>query len=469
MGNLSKPSSLLLFAYAWVCFVSTLYFTFATLPPTSPVLEGDSSEYVHLAHTFLRGAPYSLSVGEITYPDSFRTPGYSLFLAYVIGVFGSVDWVVPVQLFLFACTALMLFLLGEMFFSRRVGYLAYGLWLCNPVAYYTTVFVWSDYFFTFVLLCAVYTGVLAVQKRSSTIQTMFVFLSGALVGYSILVRPVAQFLPAVVLLCAGALMLYLCVKQVPVRRGMYLMVLWSVACVMVVTPWIVRNNQVFGVAGISSVSAYNVLFYNLSLHNIYLHGESVGQELIPKEVPLDDISRFRSYEFSELYEARVKEYLHEHWESYLVYHLIKTVPFFLTSSYMDLALYLSPASETTYRSVNFSKMLLDFDVSGFFTLLWDRITARDGYFFLFLANIAGWACLYALVTWVILRGLWNKGSPVSKLFLYGVVLLVGYFAVLTGPIAMPRYRLPVEPYLFLLASAGAVGLIEWRRGESVSD
>ncbi len=460
-----RPSSrilrLLLFAYALVCLIAIVFFYVADLPPTTPVLEADSSEYVHLAHTILQGAPYSLSVGESVYPDSFRTPGYPLFLAYVIGVFGSVDWVVPVQLLLFACTAIILFLLGELFFSRRVGYLAYGLWLFNPIVYYTTVFVWSDFFFTFLLLCAVYAGVTAAQKGRSETQTILVLLSGTLVGCAILVRPVAQFLPLVVLICAGILMFFLNFKlKTSVRRGIYLMSLWSMACMIIVTPWIVRNYQVFDVAGISSVSAYNVLFYNLSLHNIYLHGESVGQDLIPKEVPLDDISRFRSYEYADLYQERVKEYLNEHWQSYLLFHVIKMIPFFLASSYMDLALYISPESQTTYRSVNFSHMLLDLNVSGFLSMLWGRIAARDGFFFLFLTNIAGWGCIYLLAVWVVMRGFLSRQSPVFKLFLLGVVLLIGYVSVLTGPIAMPRYRLPIEPYLFLLASAGMVMLYD---------
>ncbi len=76
-------------------------------------------------------------------------------------------------------------------------------------------------------------------------------------------------------------------------------------------------------------------------------------------------------------------------------------------------------------------------------------------------------CMYALVTWVILRGLWSKQSTLFKLFLCGVVLLVGYFASLTGPVAVPRYRLPAEPYLFLLASAGIVLIVDWWRGGRV--
>ncbi len=65
---------------------------------------------------------------------------------------------------------------------------------------------------------------------------------------------------------------------------------------------------------------------------------------------------------------------------------------------------------------------------------------------------------------VILLGLWllallslavaRKRKELFKVLLFWIIIL--YFAVLTGPVAYSRYRLPATPFLFLLASYAIV-------------
>jgi 4-amino-4-deoxy-L-arabinose transferase-like glycosyltransferase len=455
---LTKYSALFLVAYAWISLVTVGIFSYSVVPDTTPVLAGDSSEYVVLAHALLEGRPYSLSVGEVLYPDSFRTPGYSLFLASLLYVFGTLDAVVPIQLLMFACTAWILFVLGERLFSTRVAYVVYGMWLCNPLAYFTTIFVWSDYFFTFVFLLTMYSAYSAVYAEG-TKRTLLTALCGLLMGYSILARPVAQFIPLLIAIAALVWIGYMRHKGASIRTPLRLFGVWAVACAVVVTPWVARNYQVFGVVGISSVSAYNVLFYNLTLHNLREQGPG-AVSLIPQGVDLADISRFRSYEYDPLYKHAVKEYLAEHWLSYGVYHGVKTIPFFLANSYMDLGMYFTREVETTYRSAEFSEMLLSFDVQGFATFFWGRVMARDGFFFLFIGNIFFWLLVYACMGYACVRALLQPKNYERLAVCAVSVILVLYFGVLTGPVATPRYRLPVEPYILLVASAGMVSLYD---------
>jgi hypothetical protein len=43
------------------------------------------------------------------------------------------------------------------------------------------------------------------------------------------------------------------------------------------------------------------------------------------------------------------------------------------------------------------------------------------------------------------------------------VLWVSFVLAVNGPVASPKYRLPVEPALCLLTGAGFVALRDWRR------
>jgi hypothetical protein len=53
-----------------------------------------------------------------------------------------------------------------------------------------------------------------------------------------------------------------------------------------------------------------------------------------------------------------------------------------------------------------------------------------------------------------------RGAPLSSLLLLG---WIGFILAANGPVASPKYRLPMEPALNLFTGAGFVALRDWRR------
>ncbi len=450
----------------WLSVVVPFIYTFGNMPSTIPVLPGDPGEYVVLGNAILNHEVYSLSEGNEKFFDSFRTPGYPVFIALVSDLFGSLDYVIVVQLLLYAASAVLIFSLGEILFDRKVAWLTTILWMINPSGIFHASFIWTDFFFTFVLLLSISTALWAYASKGYT--HILTIASGLLLGYAILVRPVAQFLPVMVFLILALLLLSKVTRCFVGKKGLLLIFLWFVSCVVVVSPWSVRNYVRFDTFEISSVSAFNLLYYNLTEHNAYEKGLPTPEQLIPESVPSYDKSLFRSFVYQELYTNIAKRYLQEHWFSYLKFHLVKTTAFFIAPSYTDLGLLFFPDIEKTYRSVSLSSIALHFDVKSLFSLVYSQVKVGDYSFVLYLANAVFWVYLFMFSTVTLVVSLLKKPRTMETFVILSFALLVLYFAVLTGPVAIARYRLPVEPYVLLTAVAGCTYLCRYLKSGRLS-
>ena len=107
--------------------------------------------------------------------------------------------------------------------------------------------------------------VLVWHIRTSSIP--FLILSGFLFGLSILCRPIATFLPL-------GIAIFLMWKFKPrfVRAGIFL-----VACYFTVSPWIVRNQLVFGKPFISSIGNINLLLHTAASVKAEAEGLSTAE------------------------------------------------------------------------------------------------------------------------------------------------------------------------------------------------
>src|SRR3990167_5581496 len=128
--------------------------------------DGDSYEYVSLAQTMISDGRFAMSPESV--PESFRTPGYPALLAAILLLTGSLAAIPIVQIVLAALSCGLIYLLGEHFFSSRVGLAA---------AVLTTSFISaSAVLFVFLLLCGTY----ALAARERGVRALL--LGGVLFG-----------------------------------------------------------------------------------------------------------------------------------------------------------------------------------------------------------------------------------------------------------------------------------------------
>ncbi|UCE60896.1 MAG: glycosyltransferase family 39 protein [Phycisphaerales bacterium] len=155
----------------------------------------DSGEYYQIARNLIEHRSFSQSEKAPLRPDTWRTPGYPLFLAGMMVVVGKspVGFIVVQQL-LSVLNVFLLFRIVLCHMTARRALLVAALFLFEPYhLYYSTWLMSATLFITVLLLVWI-----AWQRAGESRSWMSFALLGALSGMSVLVRPVGILIPFVV-------------------------------------------------------------------------------------------------------------------------------------------------------------------------------------------------------------------------------------------------------------------------------
>ena len=391
----------------------------------------DSHDYAWLARNLSNIGQFTRTGG----PELFRTPGYPLLLA---GVFkltgGSVRAAVGVGIALDVVLCLLVYLLGRELAGKRVGLLAAAIQAVSPVAVVASVRLLSSA--TFALL--VTAALLLLVRRLKGGRAWLAPVAGALAGLGCLVRPIG--LPFVII---GALALLSRPKQ------WYLAVAFAGAAAAVVGPWIARNYVRAGYPQLAGVSDYNLFYCNAAaireVHpDIPLDKAQIGMFAQPAAYgpAWPPATLLNEPDFLRDCRRNGIALIREHPWTYAGVHLRATPNVFL------------PAATDVLE-------VLGVTAGGKGTLAVARrrgpIAAMRHYFGDDLWAL--WLCVpmllvtglkYLAAVVFLVRGQWRRGGAVTVL----VGLTVVYFVLAPGPVAHPRFRVPIAPLISIAAAAG---------------
>ena len=405
-----------------------------------PVFGHDSADYARLADNLLTRGVFSLSAEASFDPEIFRTIGYPLFAAGIKWLFGSFTGVVAAQIILAALTAWIIFKIGERVVTRGVGLTAAVLYLLEPGVIFHTITIMSDTLFVFLITLVIYFFIRADYWR-------LMAAAGLSLGAAILVRPIATFLPLFFLM-----FYFLNERRRIFSKKVFLTVIvFILAVVIPLAPWIVRNYRITGSPQISSITAYNAFVYNIGGFLSFRTGRPNDEVItgLLKESALTSLAYLRTAAAQRAAMKTVFHYLSADPAGYAKYHLVRTVPFFIGSSIALIRNVTNPKI-----TVEASNLLL----SGKLSVLWERFIADP---------LVALERLFWLAVWIAAIFSWRSFKERRWFFLFWIMII--YFALLTGPVSYSRYRLPAEPFLFLLASAGISGLVRRFIGSRLSE
>lgn len=225
----------------------------------------DSVEYVEPALALVDGGPFVLA--------QRRTPVYPLFMAGSVALFGrDLLAITFAQHLLGIGTAMLTFAIGRMTFGRTVG-LVGGLLaaLSSPLLIYEHYLI-TESVFTFFLIVAICLFVAGLRTR----LLRYFALGGFVLGLAALTRPVGQ-----------AILVVLPFAFLPVLGG------WrptlracalTVGCfALLIVPWTIRNQLVFGEAQAASMGRFLISRSVKHERNFKFYDEAVGA--YPGEAP----------------------------------------------------------------------------------------------------------------------------------------------------------------------------------------
>ncbi len=380
-------------------------------------VRGDDG-YFELAQNVLAGNGFSWSSTPPYEPNPLRTPGYIYFLAGLIGITGSIAAAAGVQLLL--ASALPIF---GMYIARYITRSS-GIGMVTGVilAVDPTLALLSFQFYTETLFLLLFLPWLLLTFRYLERPNVWTLVLGAiLLGFAILTKTSALY---VVFIFLPFILWNFCSKnwrRAPLHAGIFLSII-----AVILTPWIIRNVNVFGEWGLSAQSSF-VLYTNLvpavlSVAEGTDFTETVHTFLTPAEFKGDAITLVNSGEYS----AKAIEIVLAH-PAALGYVAAKSLFTFFTNDGFYAVLLRSG-----YTPWDFMPLLIGA------RLVWVAITG---------AALLG-AFLYLL----------KERSQLALI----TIGLTAYFALSSTVAAFgtnPRYRLPVDPIILAFAGVGAIYLL----------
>ena len=249
----------------WLCVLVPIY---ASIWTDAPVLDGDSSQYQHVATDLADGRLDTLH---------FRTPGYPILLLLTGASSEPSRSLLWVSLGLHALAILLLDgTLRALGASGRWRVLLIGL-LSLPLYVEPAAYVMTENLAQFTLVV----GLTALIRAWQTGHTGWAILAGLALSYAALVRPIYQALPLVM---AGLCVCYTWVSRAPFRRpGLRAAGAMLSTWVLVVIGFALFNHARFGWFGLSPSLGLHLSTKTMSFVERLPDEYAVARELFIRE------------------------------------------------------------------------------------------------------------------------------------------------------------------------------------------
>ncbi|MCB0360045.1 MAG: hypothetical protein KDD44_10425, partial [Bdellovibrionales bacterium] len=195
---------------------------------------GDALDYIAAAHQICTTHSYPLASSA----PFFRAPGFPLFLS--IASLCNFDFVLACKVGLVCVEVLSCFLvykLSTLFWgNQKSGIIAATFFAFYPPFIFLVTDLYSEPLFMMLHLSATY--LFLTDDRVAGIKTIG---AGLFVGLASLVRPIGLILVAIF-----ASLLLILVRTSGFKRAAYGLLFFLMGTALVLAPWVIRNNKVFG-------------------------------------------------------------------------------------------------------------------------------------------------------------------------------------------------------------------------------
>jgi 4-amino-4-deoxy-L-arabinose transferase-like glycosyltransferase len=416
-----------------------------------PALNSDSEGYLQIAENLNEYGSFSESPEPPLIPNSFRTPLYSTFIAGILALGAGKIGVIIIQIILASLTSVLIYMLGIKFLSYKVALLAAILFAIEPYSIFISGIMLTETLFTFLLVLSIY-----LFTKNSNFKNELLLKGGAgiVLGLTTLTRPLTIFL-----IPLGFLIIILMKwRKFRIQLTVLLAIVFLSGSLLTLVPWMIRNNNTFGTYELSSNGPHNALFWNISAHQALNTGESQDKIVKDYEVQISDTASredLKSFEWTPKIKEIVVSYMKENLLSYSKFHLVKTVPFFVSDGFREIGSFLQIKPEKPLP--NFTNAFLKGDINE----LVNGIRQGGMFTVIFLSGVILWSLVSLLMLVGTIAGL-RKGVATAW-FIFISASLIIYLAVISAPLSPGRMRVVAEPFIFLLTALGIQTIYNWWR------
>ena len=416
----------------------------------------DSGKYLVIADTIFETGRFGRETGDGVQAEANRMPLYPYFVAGIFTLFGkgNLHAVVLVQILLDMAMIVGL-ALAALAIDRRLVVPAAALAAIMPNFLVHASYILTETLFLFLFVWGTCACLWAIRKRQ---QAWLLTGAGVCFGLSLLTRPVMMYFP---------LFLFVTLLSVLPGRGIRDLarkaMLASIPALLIVAfaaPRMVANYLEYGHAVLTTQSGTHLLKWVYPCLRTPWSCSSFGQAwrendpiLKQRIQALPEAERTNPVAVDIELRKLAMERIRELGATQIVLgmavgafkNLIQTGFYEVLAQFGQPATFLSamPGQTTSERLLNFVKT----NATNVFMILW--VVSQAALVLSRLVQLAGLG-----------SGLVNRATRPYALFL---AMTIVYFLAINGPIANPKYRIPMEPALIIFFSIGLCALLDWYR------
>ncbi len=446
-GSSKKLVAILSFA-----FVLRVIFFLAAHPWTDDmqrrIIRSDAIGYQELALNILDKCEFKLD-GE---RNSFRTPGYPLFIAGIYGIFGAKPYIVLIfQILLNILSIYLLYSIVEKLFNASAAFWAAIFFAIDPITILYTCEMFSETLLVFMLLLALWILLLALDSKS---WRLFV-LSGLIFGYSALTKPIAIYIFLIVVA------IIFVSNGLSLKQKTFSSIAFIIGFSIFVLPWMYRNYKAFERFSFCSLPLYNFVFYNIPFTEHDWTGANVNQirHKLTNKVRQDggiisywDANNAKQFDNYSIYKQILLDYVKKNPAKFLITHVKNSFYVYLnvgTKGFMSML---------HYKEVELPQMAAE-DLKHNITNIFRYKSKKEISLIFIFAAFLGTIYLLSLV------GAYTLLKEKKYFELLLIVLFMAYFTFLLGANGnAARFRLPIVPFYSALAGQGFVLIINKIKG-----
>lgn len=227
-----------------------------------------------------------------------------------------------------------------------------------------------------------------------------------------------------------------------------------------ISPWVIRNYLVYGEAHLTSQTGTNLLFCNVAYTEAYKSGlpfDRVSDSLFyESSLLLPDSIKGNLFKESEVYSRLAHSYILNNFTLYLERHIMGIVNLYTALSTSHISMIFGIESTSLNKGQEYGPnifiRLKDFYVT--------KSTSE-----ILLSLILG---LYLTFNYLFSATVLLIKAYRSECFVYLFCIIILYFSLVTGVIGITRLRIPIMPFINILAAAGLYYVsVIWGRNNSL--
>lgn len=403
-----------------------------------------------------------IETNELTFkaglpPTALRTPGYPVFLAIIYLIFGKLPWVVILfQVLLDSFTAIIIYFSFKKLLNEKIGLIGGFIYSLDPHLILHSNTLYSDTLFVFFLSVFMFFLISLLSDRNYL--TRDIILSGLFLGLASLVKPASAYLPYVIVL-----FLFFFFKVKLIKRIKYAL-LFLLLYFVTISPWLIRNELIFGKPFLSNSGEYNLLAINITPMEIpkrklpqhiveyQLRAEadslmiSEGKQTIFTGKPNDyweELTLQLDYNKTEYWKRVAIKYIKEDPIIFIKYYTIGIFHSLFNLGSKEFAYYLNITNKPSGINIKSEQNIFRLFIRFFSEKTLPEILIGISIsLYLFIIYLGG------------LLGLIQINYQQNKHILVLLIVIAIYFLLIAGAGGLARFKLPAIPFYIAIVSIG---------------